>query len=657
MLKQSFLLISIVILSVSNSFSQDEVVMELNDSRVTKSEFLQIYLKNNDNPKFDKASIDEYMELFKKFKLKVAEAEALGYDTVPKLKRELEGYRKQLALPYLIDSTENRAMVTQSYERLKTEVRASHILLRLKSTASVKDTLKAYTRLMELRTRIINGEDFELVAQSKNSSEDPSVATNGGDLGFFTAFQMLYPFEERAYTTAVGETSMPFRTKYGYHILKVTDKRQARGTTKCAHLMVSSPVESSVEETASAEKKIAEIYALLQDSLTDEKWKNYVAKYSDDPSSNRKGGELPVFGSGTSQRMVPVFEDAAFSIKEDGAISKPVKTDYGYHIIRRIEWNDLKSFEKMEKELQKRVNKDERSKKTQDVFVAKLKTKYGFVQGELQYKDWFVENLDSSFFIGNWTADSLKVDQVMFSIGTKNYRQMEFSKFLRKSFRNGRGKDFKTIVDTRYKEWVKQGVLAYEESMLDSKYPEYKALVQEYHDGIILYEIMSDKVWNKAVKDTTGLKSYYDIQKTKYMWPDRIDATVYICASSDVSDKVFKMLKKKKNNSRVILEEVNEDSELNLDVKMNKYIQSSTGFLKGKSFVKGRNEGYEFENKFYVIVVNEMLSEMPKELSEIKGAVISDYQNHLESYWMKELVEKYPITIYDEVLYNLGPNE
>jgi peptidyl-prolyl cis-trans isomerase SurA len=657
MLKQSFLLISILFLSSSNYFSQDEVVMELNDTKVTKSEFLQIYLKNNDNPKFDKASIDEYMELFKKFKLKVAEAEALGYDTVPKLKRELEGYRKQLALPYLIDSTENRAMVTQSYERLKTEVRASHILLRLKPTASVKDTLKAYTRLIELRKRIINGEDFELVAQSKNSSEDPSVATNGGDLGFFTAFQMLYPFEERAYTTAVGKTSMPFRTKYGYHILKVTDKRQARGTTKCAHLMVSSPLESSIEETASAEKKIAEIYALLQDSLTDEKWKNYVAKYSDDPSSNRKGGELPVFGSGTSQRMVPVFEDAAFSIKEDGAISKPVKTDYGYHIIRRIEWNDLKPFEKMEKELQKRVNKDERSKKTQDVFVSKLKTKYGFVQGELQYKDWFVENLDSSFFIGNWTADSLKVDQVMFSIGTKSYRQMEFSKFLRKSFRNGRGKDFKTIVDTKYKEWVKQGVLAYEESMLDSKYPEYKALVQEYHDGIILYEIMSDKVWNKAVKDTTGLKSYYDIQKTKYMWPDRIDATVYICASSDVSDKVFKMLKKKKNNSRVILEEVNEDSELNLDVKMNKYIQSSTGFLKGKSFVKGRNEGYEFENKFYVIFVNEMLSEMPKELSEIKGAVISDYQNHLESYWMKELVEKYPITIYDEVLYNLGPNE
>jgi peptidyl-prolyl cis-trans isomerase SurA len=193
--------------------------------------------------------------------------------------------------------------------------------------------------------------------------------------------------------------------------------------------------------------------------------------------------------------------------------------------------------------------------------------------------------------------------------------------------------------------------------MLDSKYPEYKALVQEYHDGIILYEIMSDKVWNKAVKDTTGLKAYYDMQKTKYMWPERIEATVYICGTAEVSEKVFKMLKKKKNNSRVILEEINEDSELNLDVKMNKYVQSSTGFLKGKPFVEGRNEGYEFEDKFYVVDVDKMLPEMPKELSEIKGAVISDYQNHLETYWMKDLVEKYPITIYDEVLYNLGADE
>ena len=408
MFKKIVLLVSIIFFTSINSHAQNDVVMEIDGQKVTKSEFLQIYLKNNDDPKYDKASLDEYMELFKKFKLKVAEAEALGYDTVPKLKRELEGYRKQLALPYLIDSIENKAMVTQSYDRLRTEVRASHILIQLKPTASVKDTLVAYTRLMELRERIINGEDFDIVAKSKNSSQDPSVVDNGGDLGFFTAFQMLYSFEEMAYTTEVGQTSLPFRTKYGYHILKVTDKRPARGTMKCAHLMITSPSESTPEEAASAEKKINEIYALLADSLSDTKWKKTVAKYSDDPSSSRKSGELPVFGSGTSQRMVPVFEDAAFSIKEDGGISKPVKTDYGFHIIRRLEWNDLKSFSEMKNELQKRVNKDDRSKKTQDVFVSKLKLKYNFIEGDKQYKDWFVQNLDSSFFIGKWNADTIK---------------------------------------------------------------------------------------------------------------------------------------------------------------------------------------------------------------------------------------------------------
>jgi peptidyl-prolyl cis-trans isomerase SurA len=245
----------------------------------------------------------------------------------------------------------------------------------------------------------------------------------------------------------------------------------------------------------------------------------------------------------------------------------------------------------------------------------------------------------------------------MFTIGDKNYRQMDFAQSLKKAFRTGRGKDFQTIVDMQYKVWVKKGVLAYEESLLDSKYPEYKALVQEYHDGIILYEIMSDMVWNKAVKDTTGLKAFYETQKNKYMWSERLDATVYICGSAQISDKVFKMLKKKKNNSKVILEEINKDSELNLDVKMNKYVQKSTGFLKAGNFEVGRNESFEFEDKFYVVVVNNKLPEMPKELSEIKGAVISDYQNDLETKWMEKLVGKYPITINSEVLYNLGTDE
>ena len=268
------------------SFAQKEpVVMTINNKPVTKSEFLQIYTKNNPNPSFDKDSLDRYMELFEVFKLKVAEAEALGYDTLPRLKKELEGYKKQLALPYLIDSVQNQVMVQEAYNRTATEVRCSHILVKLDPNASPKDTLVAYNRLLGLKARIDKGEDFASVAKSKLGSEDPSVVNNGGDLGYFTAFQMVYPFEEKAYTTPVGSISEPFRTRFGYHILKVTDKRAARGTIKVAHLMISTGREAGTETRQNAEKKINEIYDSLAAGAS---WEKMVSAYSEDANSIKK---------------------------------------------------------------------------------------------------------------------------------------------------------------------------------------------------------------------------------------------------------------------------------------------------------------------------------------------------------------------------------
>ncbi|MFM7472399.1 MAG: peptidylprolyl isomerase, partial [Crocinitomicaceae bacterium] len=226
----------------------DPVLMEIDGKPVTKSEFLQIYLKNNTDPKFDKASMDEYILMFQKFKLKVAEAEALGYDTIPKLKKELEGYKKQLANPYLIDSASNNYLVQEAYERMKTEVRASHILIKCDANALPKDTLEAWKKVMACKARIEKGEDFAFVAKSKLGSEDPSVVNNGGDLGYFTAFQMVYPFEDKAYNTPVGKISDPVRTRFGYHIINVTDKRPARGTIKVAHLMIQTNKSSTEEQ-------------------------------------------------------------------------------------------------------------------------------------------------------------------------------------------------------------------------------------------------------------------------------------------------------------------------------------------------------------------------------------------------------------------------
>jgi len=644
------LLICVIALQIARA-QKDPVVMDVNGKAVTKPEFLQIYLKNNNDPKYDKQTLDDYVEMFKKFKLKVAEAEALGYDTIPKLKKELEGYKRQLATPYLIDSVENRYLVEQAYERIKTEVRASHILVRVEANASPKDTLTAYNRILALKKRIEKGEDFAAVAKMKTGSDDPSAVTNGGDLGFFTAFQMVYSFEEKAFTTPIGSISEPFRTRFGYHILKVTDKRPARGTIKASHLMVAVSKDATQEVIDNSEKKINELYEKLSKG---EKWEDLVALHSDDPSSSKKGGELTAFGSGTTQRMVPAFEDAAFALKADGEISKPIRTDYGFHIIKRLEWKDVAPYPALKKELQGKVNKDERSKKTQDSFVTKLKTNYGYKYAGDKSLKWFDKNLDSSYYIGKWNASALKSNKTLFKLNGKAYTQKGFADYLEKNYRGIKRDESKTVVKAQYKAWEKSEILNYEEQLLPTKYPEFKALVNEYHDGIILYEIMSDKVWNKAVKDTTGLKEFFAKNKTNYMWPKRLDATIYECLNKDVAANVSKMLKNDTINSKDVLDVVNKDSELNLKVRMNKFDIEQTNFLKDRTFNKGVNPTFEFEGKFYVVKVVDVLNPMSKEFSEAKGIATSDYQTYLEKTWLEELKVKHPIKVNSEVLYNLG---
>ncbi len=635
------------------AFGQKEpVVMTINDKPVTKAEFLQIYTKNNPSPSFDKDSLDRYMQLFEVFKLKVAEAEALGYDTLPRLQKELEGYKKQLALPYLIDSVQNQAMVQEAYNRTSTEVRCSHILIKLDPNASPKDTLDAYNRLLGLKARIEKGEDFAAVAKSKLGSEDPSVVNNGGDLGYFTAFQMVYPFEEKAYTTPIGSISEPFRTRFGYHILKVTDKRAARGTIKVAHLMISTGREASTETRQNAEKKINEIYDSLS---TGASWEKMVNAYSEDANSVKKSGELPAFGSGTSQRMVLEFEDAAFGLKRVGEISKPVKTQYGYHIIKPIEGTPVKSYELLRRALQAKVNKDERSKITQDSFVQKLKQQYNYAYKADKGLAWFEQQIDSTFFMGKWKASSLKSNKTLFVLGGQKFKQQEFAKYVEKNFRTVRKDAPAVVVKQLYTQWEKNQILAYEEALLPTKYPAYKALVQEYHDGIILYEIMQDQVWNKAVKDTAGLRAYFMENRSKYVWSQRLDATIYECKDEHIAVQVYGMLVSADTvTSKEVLEVINKDSELNLKVRMNKFEVAQTPYLKDRNFTQGLNPVYSMDGKWYVVKVSAVLAPGPKEYNEAKGLATSDYQAYLEKKWLEALRLKHKIVINEDVLYQIG---
>jgi peptidyl-prolyl cis-trans isomerase SurA len=633
------------------SAQKDPVILQIDDVTVTKSEFLQIYLKNNPNPKFDAQSLDEYMELFKKFKLKVIEAEDLGYDTIPKLKKELEGYRKQLAQPYLVDKNKNEELVEEAYHRTLNDVRASHILVRLESTATPEDTLAAYNRIMGLKARIEKGEDFESVARGKNGSDDPSVMSNGGDLGYFNAFQMVYSFEDMAYNTSVGKISDPFRTRFGYHILKVTDLRPARGTMRAAHIMIAAKKTDPEDEIMNASKKINEIYEKLKNGAN---FEALAKEYSDDPSSNQKGGELDAFGTGTSKRMIPIFEETAFALAKDGDFSAPIQTDYGFHIIKRIELKPVRGYEEMKKELQIKVNRDDRAKKTQDSFVTKLKKSYKYKNLSKETLQWFYNNMDTTYFAGTWNANSLTTDDALFKIDGKTFKQQQFAIYLENNYRNVKKADNVSTVNEQYKNWEKETILNIEDSKLTTKYPEYKALLTEYHDGILLYEIMNDKVWQKAINDTLGLKTYFEANRSKYNWNERLDAVVYICADNQIANEVYNMIQNDTINSKHVIDVINKESSLPLSVKTNKFDITQTNYLMGKSLNKGVNVPYEFEGKYYVIKVNEKLDPKQKEFSEAKGAITSDYQNYLELEWINALYSKHNITVNSKNLYAVG---
>lgn len=631
-----------------NAQDKDPVLLEVGGNKVHLSEFEAIYKKNNKNDKVDRKDLEDYLELYINFKLKVKEAEELGMDTVVAFKKELAGYRAQLARPYLTDKNVTQDLIKEGYERLKQDVKASHILVNVAADALPKDTLKAYRKIMDIRKRILKGDDFGTIAAAM--SDDPSAKKNKGELGYFSAFYMVYPFESAAYNTPVGEVSMPVRTRFGYHLIKVEDKRPARGQIRTAHIMIRTKKDATPEELKNAETKINEIYNELQNAEGEGAFEELAMKYSDDKGSARKGGELPVFGSG---KMVPEFEEAAFALKNDGDYSKPFKTAYGWHIVKRLEKIDLGTFDEEEKMIKSKVQRDSRSDKSREAFIDRVKKEYGFKENARELKD-FYKVVDNSFFRDRWSADKAKrLNNTMFTIGGKEFTQTDFASFLENHQSKGGKGDIIPTVDKLYNDFVNKAVIDFEDSKLEGKYRDFSLLMKEYRDGILLFELTDQKVWSKAIKDTVGLQEFYEKNKNNYMWDQRLHATIYKCKDEKIAKKVRKLVKKKAKKGysvQDILDKVNGESQLNCAVESNKYLKGDNEIIDKVTWKEGVSDILEQNGQFNIVEVEKVLEPQPKELNEARGLITSDYQNYLEKEWIKSLKDKYPVKVNREVL-------
>lgn len=421
--------ISLVLLHIAwlaPVFAEDPVLLRIGDEAITLSEFKEAYSRNNDHAnRAGHEHVEEYLELYIDYRLKVKEAKSQGLDTLPDFRRELNGYRDQLAREFMAEHEVTDQLIREAWERSLYDIRASHILLRLPPDASPEDTLEVYNEIMDIYREVDDGADFSELAGEV--SEDPSArdteatanqparSGNAGDLGYFTVFDMIYPFESAAYNTPPGEVSKPVRTDFGYHLVKVTDRLPAMGEARVAHIMLMTPPDIGEEEIAEKEQQIFDIYRQLQAGAD---FARMAADFSDDRQTAGNGGEMAPF---TSSRMVPEFIEAIHHLAESVDISPPVRSDFGWHIIKLIDRSPPPSFEAAVEEIRARVARNDRSRILQKQ----------------------PENMHEAF-------------------------------------------------------------------------PEFTRIMQEYHDGILLFEVTEKEVWDEAITDTLGLKAFFEENRSEY---------------------------------------------------------------------------------------------------------------------------------------------
>ena len=639
--------------------SKDPVLLSVDDQNFTVSEFLYGYQKNNaKGAVMDQKSLQDYMDLYVNFRLKVMAAESLGLDTAADFIQELAGYRTQLAQPYLTDKAEDSLIYKEAYDRLQYDIRASHIMIALPENVADNDSIAmaAYKKLQGIRKKAKGGTSFAELA--KKHSDDPSARDmkasrnqparkgNGGDLGYFTAFYMVYPFETAAYSTAVGEISEPIRTRYGYHIISVTDKIPALGNIHVAHINIK-PIKG---DTAAAKKKVDEILAKINSKSIS--FEDAAAKYSDDRGSAEKGGELPWF---EVSRMVPEFI-AAISKLQPQQISEPVQTEYGWHIIKLLETKTIPSYRQYLPELKNKVAHDSRSNLGREAAIAEFKKEFKFKEYKKAMNQFYTV-VDSSVFFQQWDAKkAASLSAVLFKLDGKKYYQQDFAKYLEQhqtSFKKG---TIKFYVNNVYKNWVDNIVVNYKDSKLEDQNFDFKMLVNEYHDGILIFTLSDKEVWGRAIKDTSGLETFYEANKDNYMWKDRVDAVIYKCSNDSVAKEVRAMLEKGLKLDS-IMRLANQNSSLNLGFERGKYEKGTNAIIDKVEKKKGISDNMKINNSTVIVVINEILPAQNKKLNEAKGLITADYQNYLEAAWIKRLHEKHKVVIHDEVLNSLVTEE
>jgi len=632
---KKYILFFIAICSIITiGFAQDkDILFSINDKPVYVSEFERVYNKNLDLVQDDsQKDIDGYFNLFVDYKLKLEEAYAQELDEKPSYKRELQGYEKQLIQKYINDNEVTEQLVEEAYNRLQKEINANHILVKLDPNASPEQEAEALNKIKSLRERLVK-EGFE--ALQKEVHDGKTVFAE--NLGYFTAFKMVYPFENAAYNTKVGEVSQPFKTRFGYHVVVVNDIRENRGELTVAHIML--PLKD--QELSN------QLYQRLQQG---EDFKSLAKQYSVDKSSKNRGGQLKPFSGG--QLSSPIFENQAFRLENIGEYSKPFKTKFGWHIVKLYAKKGMDTFEAEKRALETKVKRDSRSQILNDKRVEKLFVKYNLDYNNQKLKD-FEAGLNDRFFQGLWNApENLTSNKILVSIKDENITYSDFSKYLSSVQRRPQPKTtYKSLVKKYYKDFLDKKVTDYQEAHLVDENEEYANIYNEYKEGLLLFELMGNQIWNSSVNDSIALQDYFNENKSKYKFQKRIEATIASSANKTDAKNVLKLLKK--NVAPKDIETQLNNDKIIVTFNSDTFSVNSSALPSKLKIKEGLSKIYNHNNAYTIVDIKTILDESQKSFEEAKGSVMSDFQEQKEQKWLKSLSDKYTVKVNKEAFERL----
>jgi peptidyl-prolyl cis-trans isomerase SurA len=614
----------------SKTQPKGQVLFTAGKATVNTGEFAYLYRKNHQHKPedFTPTKVEEYLDLYVNFKLKVLEAMNRGLDTTRAFKKEFDQYREEIKKPYVSEGDDLDRLVKEAYQRMTEKVRTYHILITLREGASPADTLAAWNKISDIHKRILSGEDFTGLA--KEFSEDPSAKTNGGDLGFRGAMELVYPYETAMYETKIGGISPIVKTRFGYHIIKVIDRVPA-DELEVSHIMI----RTNQGDDVKARNIIFEVNDQLK---AGGKWDELCKQYSQDPNTKDNGGRLKQFARGTFAVSAPEFESAVFAMKNPGDITDPFQTAFGWHIVRLEKKIPPPTFKDVQASLSRRIARDERLQLSKVARITKLKSQFQLIEN-LEAKKLMEAIADSSLQKGKWKRPKMSTlaERELCQVAGKSVKGQEFFQYVEMN-QSVTSSAPKTILNTLYDKWIETLLHNAEEEKLIRDKPEFKTMLDEYREGILLFTIMEQEVWNKASNDSIGQRKFYDGNLTKYKAGDRVLARVFTTDNKAVLNE-FK--------TKV----ANGDTLTATDLRKLKSLSNFRAYEKGESKVIDRISWAiglhetEVDGLFYLVEVSNLIPPGIKSFEDARASVISDYQDKLEKEWVALLKKKYPVSI------------